>query len=76
MEFPGKITGVSFHFLLQGVLSFLHWQEGSLPLSHKGSPSEGRGHGNPTPHPVTYTSHTLVVGPDNNGMTSSSDDNS
>ena len=44
--FPGKTTGVGCHFLLQGVfpiqgsnpwvLRLLHWQAGSLPLSHLG----------------------------------------
>ena len=44
---PGKNTGVGCHFLLQGVfltlgsnpdlLPLLHWQVGSLPLSHLGS---------------------------------------
>ena len=43
--FPGKITGMSWHFLLQGILPIwgsnpclLHWQEDSLSLSHLGSP--------------------------------------
>ena len=43
---PGKNTGVGCHFLLQGIfptqgsnLHLLHWQAGSLPLSHQGSPS-------------------------------------
>ena len=38
--FPGKNTGVGCHFLLQGISStphLLHWQVGSLPLSHWGS---------------------------------------
>ena len=44
---PGKNTGVGCHFLLQGIfltiglnshlLCPLHWQVGSLPLSHLGS---------------------------------------
>ena len=44
--FPGKNTGVSHHFLLQGIflthglnpclLLVLHWQADSLPLSHLG----------------------------------------
>ena len=41
---PGKNTGVSWHFLLQGIflpqelnLCFLPWQADSLPLSHLGS---------------------------------------
>ena len=47
-KFSGKNTGVSCHFLLQGIFptqgsnqSLLHllcWQENSLPLSHLGSP--------------------------------------
>ena len=47
-DFPGKNTGVSCHFLLQGVyltqglsphlLRLLHWQVNSLPLSCLGSP--------------------------------------
>ena len=45
-DFPGKNTGVSCHFLLQGVfltqglnpMSLLRWQAGSLPLSHQGRP--------------------------------------
>ena len=42
-KFPSKITGVSCHFLLQGIFStqelnlhLLHWQVGSLPVSHQG----------------------------------------
>ena len=45
-DFPGKNTGVSCHFLLQGIfltqgsnLSLLHWQVDSL-LSHQGSPGK------------------------------------
>ena len=45
MEFPGKNTGVGCHFLFQGIFltqgsspCLLHWQGGSLPLSHQGSP--------------------------------------
>ena len=41
-----RITGVGCHLLLQGIfptqgsnLSFLHWQAGSLPLNHLGSPN-------------------------------------
>ena len=41
--FPGKNTEVGCHFLTQGsnlrLLSLLHWQADSLPLSHLGSPS-------------------------------------
>ena len=46
--FPGENTGIGCHFLLQGLfltqdlslclLLVLHWQVGSLPLSHLGSP--------------------------------------
>ena len=53
-HFLGKNTGVSSHFLLQGVfptqgsnLYLLHWQEGSLPLSHQGS------------HSLVYSYHYL-----------------
>ena len=42
---PGKNTGVGSHSLLRGIfptqglnLGLLHWQAGSLPLSHQGSP--------------------------------------
>ena len=45
MNFPGKNTGVSFHFLLQRIFPtqglnpcLLHWRVDSLPLSHQGSP--------------------------------------
>ena len=47
---PGKNTGVSCHFLLQGIfltlgshprlLLLLHWQVGSLPLAPPGKPTE------------------------------------
>ena len=44
-DFPGKNTGVSCHFLLQGIfptqgsdLGLLHWQADSLPLSRQGRP--------------------------------------
>ena len=46
--FSSKNTEVGYHFLLQGIfptqgsnprlLHLLHWQAGSLPLSHLGSP--------------------------------------
>ena len=47
--FPGKNTGAGCHFLLQGIfltqgwikpasLEFQHWQAGSLPFCHLGSP--------------------------------------
>ena len=45
-DFPGKNTGMSCHFLLQGIfltqelnLHLLHWQADSFPLSHQGSQS-------------------------------------
>ena len=48
LNFPGKNTGLSCHFLLQGIfpiqelnphfLHLLHWKADSLPLSHLGSP--------------------------------------
>ena len=48
---PGKNTAVGCHFLLQGIFltqgsnphlfHLLHWQAGSLPLSHLGSPVKG-----------------------------------
>ena len=44
-NFPGKNTGVGFHYLLQGIfltqgsnLRLLHWWAESLSLSHLGSP--------------------------------------
>ena len=44
-NFPGKNTGMSCHFFLQGTfptqgwkLHLLHWQADSLPLSRQGSP--------------------------------------
>ena len=44
-DFPGKNTGVSCHFILQGIFlthesnpGLLHWQVDSLPLSHQGCP--------------------------------------
>ena len=43
-DFPDKNTGVSCHFLLQGIFldhgwnpCLLHWQTDSLPLNHQGS---------------------------------------
>ena len=43
---PGKNTGVGCHFFPQGIFPtqgsnpcLLHWQEGSLPLSHQGIPA-------------------------------------
>ena len=42
--FPGNSTGVDCHFLLQGIFptqgsnpGLPHWQEDSLPVSHKES---------------------------------------
>ena len=44
-DFAGKNTGVGQHFLFQGIFpsqglnpNLLHWQVGSLPLNHLGSP--------------------------------------
>ena len=47
-DYPGKNTGVGFHFLLQGIfltqgsnlclLYLLHWQADSLPLAPSGKP--------------------------------------
>ena len=40
-DFPGENTGVGCHFLLQRLfptLRALHWQVGSLPRGHQGSP--------------------------------------
>ena len=44
-NFAGKNTGMGCQFLLQGVFltqgsnpHLLHWQAGSLPLNHQGSP--------------------------------------
>ena len=46
--FPGKNSRVGCHFLFQGIYptqglnpSLLHWQGGSLPLKHQGSPMTG-----------------------------------
>ena len=46
-DFPGKNTGVGCHSLLQGIFldqglnpHLLHWQAGSLSLSHQGSLSD------------------------------------
>ena len=45
LRFPRQNTGVGCHFLLQGIFPaqgsnpcLLHWQVGSLPLGHQGSP--------------------------------------
>ena len=45
-DFPGKNAGVGSHFPLQGIFPtqgsnphLLHWQAGSLPLSHLGCPN-------------------------------------
>ena len=51
-DFPGKNTGMSFHFFFWGISltqglnpCLLHWQADSLPLSHLGISSERlRGH--------------------------------
>ena len=44
-DYPGKNTGVDYHFLLQGIFltqglnpCLLHWQADSLPLCYLGSP--------------------------------------
>ena len=44
-DFPGQNTGAGCHLLLQGIFPtqgsnprLPHWQVGSLPLSHQGSP--------------------------------------
>ena len=44
-DFPGKNTGLCYHFLLQGIfliqawsLCLLHWQVDSLSMSHQWSP--------------------------------------
>ena len=45
-NFPGKNTGVGYHFLFWGIFltqrlnsGLLHWQADALPLSHQGSPA-------------------------------------
>ena len=52
LDFPGKNTGLSCHFLLQGILhtqgskpGLLHWHADSLPLSLQGRPWRHRGIG-------------------------------
>ena len=52
LDFPGKNTGLSCHFLLQGILQtqgskpgLLHWHADSLPLSLQGRPWRHRGIG-------------------------------
>ena len=71
--FPGKNTGMDCHFLLQGIFltqgsnpHLLHWQAGSLSLSHQGSPPEGlpgaltmRLHGFPHSRAQTWRSGDL-----------------
>ena len=49
-DFTGKNTGVGCHFLFPGIFPtqgsnshLLHWQAGSLPLSHLGSPHMSKG---------------------------------
>ena len=56
--FPGENTGVGCHFPLQGIFptqwlnpSLLHWQVDSLPLSHRGSPTER----------ISYTKNRLAI---------------
>ena len=68
---PGKNTGVGCLFLLQGIFPdqrlnqhLQHWQPGSLPPSHQGSPSWGQqrlingvGNGNPLHYSCLEESH-------------------
>ena len=49
-DFSGKNTEVGCHFLLWGIFltqglnpCLLHWQAGSSPLSHQGSPTQSLG---------------------------------
>ena len=60
MGFPDKNTGMGCHLLLQGIfltqgsnLHLLHWQAGSLPLSHKENP-------NMPVVPIEYKEHFLA----------------
>ena len=53
MEFPGKSTGVGWHFLLQGIFQtqgsnphLLHWRWILYSLSHGGSPTSHATMGN------------------------------
>ena len=59
-DFPDKNTGMGCHLLLQGIfltqgsnLHLLHWQAGSLPLSHKENP-------NMPVVPIEYKEHFLA----------------
>ena len=59
MRISSKDTGVGCHSLFQGIFPtqrsiphLLHWQVGSLPLSHLGSPVNARYH---------YVSLTLIL---------------
>ena len=63
---PGKNTGVGCHFLLQGIfptqgsnLNLLHWQAGSLPLSHQGRPSLDLAHSRLEVLTLIQSSHPL-----------------
>ena len=66
-DFPSKNTGVGCYFHLKGVfltqelnshlLCLLHWQVGSLPLSHLGSPLETTTH-TPTHKPWPDYAHS------------------
>ena len=57
-DYPGKDTGVGYHFFLQGIfqtqgsnthlLHILHWQGDSLPLNHLENPDSL------TPNPFSY----------------------
>ena len=69
-DFPGRKAGVGCHFLLQGLfltqrsdpglLCFLRWQVGSLPLSQPGSPAGSlREYRHISPHSHTFTSNLL-----------------
>ena len=68
-DFPGKITGTGFHFLLQGsswprdlrlhdthLLCLLIWQADSLPLSHPGSPCR-------LDHTITHMDYCVTLLP-------------
>ena len=61
--FPGKNTGVGYHFLLEGIFStqgsdpsllhLLQWQVDSLPLRHLGNPLKWIKNISPPPPPPT-----------------------
>ena len=62
-DYPGKNTGVGFHFLLQGIfptqgsnphlLRLLHWQADSLPTVPPGKPQPVGGWF--LPNPLTFS---------------------